>query len=163
VLQAIGAMAPAQAFDVLRASDPVGAVGFMAHCLSRVDAVRWILACVASCESHPPPARAVAIKAVRRWVAHPSDDARRLAYQAGEAVGWDTMEGLACLAVFLSGGSMAPATQEVPVNPPPGTFGQVAAGAVLLAANAHGAAAFPKRIVVMLDMADAIAAGEQPA
>jgi hypothetical protein len=73
------------------------------------------------------------------------------------------MEGLACLAIFLSGGSLAPAAQETPVNPPPGAFGQAAAGAVLLAASADGVPAFAARLAAMLDTADAIAAGEQPA
>jgi hypothetical protein len=162
-LAALGTMEPAAAFAVLRDDDPAGAVRFMAHCLSRVDAVRWVAACLPDAGQNVPPARAVAAKAVRRWVANPSDEARRLAYDAGLVAGWDTMEGMACLAVFMSGGSMAPAEQEVPVNPPPGVFGQMAAGAVLLAAHADGARAFAGRIASMLAVADAIAAGEHRA
>ena len=162
-LGAVAAMAPASAFAVLRGHDPVAATSFIAQCLSRADAVRWIATCLTEADATPPPARAVAAKAVRRWLAHPSDDARRLAFEAGAMAGWDTMEGMGCLAVFLSGGSMAPATQEVPVNPSPGVFGQIAAGAVLLAAHAGGAPAFLDTLGAMLGKADAIAAGEQPA
>jgi hypothetical protein len=162
-LDAVGALPPGTAFSVLRSDDAVSAARFVAQCLPRVDAVRWMLDCITEAAGHQPPARAVAAKAIRRWVQNPSDDARRRAYDAGEIAGWDTMEGLGCLAVFLSGGSMAPATQEVPVNPAPGLFGQVVAGAVLAAAQARGGSAFAGRMATMLDQADALAAGEQPA
>lgn len=162
-LAAVALLPPSAAFAVLREDDAGGAVRFMAHCLPRVDAARWMAACLAQADRNPPPARAVAAKAVRRWVANPSDEARRLAFEAGGLAGWDTMEGMACLAIFLSGGSMAPADQAVPVNPPPGAFGQAAAGAVLLAAHADGVPAAAGALAVMLDKADAIAAGEQVA
>lgn len=161
--EAVGAMSPAAAFGVVRESDPAAATGFVAQCLPRIDAVRWMAACLAHADANPPPARAVAAKAVRRWMANPCDEARRLAYEAGQIAGWDTMEGLACLAIFLSGGSIAPAAQDVPVNPQPGVFGKVVAGAVLAAAHAEGGAAFGGRIAAMLAKADAIAAGERPA
>lgn len=157
-MNAVAGLAPDAAFAVLRDSDPAGATRFVAYCLPRIDAARWVAACIA--DRGAPPARAVAAKAVQRWVANPSDEARRLAYTAGDVAGWDTVEGMACLAIFLSGGSMAPDGQVVPVNPPPGAFGQAAAGAVLLAAHAHGVPAFAGRIAAMLDMADAIAAGD---
>lgn len=162
-LEAVAAMSPSAAFAVLRASDPTGATHFMAQCLSRIDAVRWVLAGLVLVEPSPPPARAVAAKAVRRWVATPSDEARRLAQEAGAIAGWDTVEGLACLSVFLSGGSMAPAAQEIPVNPQPGIFGKVVASTILTAALAAGGAVFDERINALLDTADAIAAGEQTA
>lgn len=159
----VAGLPPSQAFAVLRADDPMGAARFMAQCLPRVDAARWVAACLEDADGAPPPARAVAAKAVRRWVANPSDDARRLAFNAGGLAGWDTMEGMACLAIFLSGGSMAPPGQETPVNPAPGAFGQAAAGAVLLAASADGVPAFAGKIAAMLDTADRIAAGEHRA
>lgn len=159
----VAAMTPAAAFAALRAADPTAATRFVAQCLPRVDAARWVATCIGETGTQPvPPARVAAAKAVRRWVGNPSDEARRLAMPAGAAAGWDTMEGMACLAVFLSGGSLAPPAQEMPVNPPPGAFGQAAAGAVLLAASAEGVPGFAGRIAAMLDMADAIAAGEPP-
>jgi hypothetical protein len=160
-LAAVAALAPAAAFATLREQDPMGAARFVAQCLPRADAARWMAACLGQAEVERPPARAAALKAVRRWVAYPSDEARRLAFDAGGAAGWDTMEGMACLAVFLSGGSIAPAGQEVPVSPPQGAFGQVAAGAVLLAASAQGVPAFPAQLAAMLALADDVAAGVQ--
>lgn len=159
-LGAVDTLPPAQAFAVLRAGDPAAAARFAAHCLPRVDAVRWLAECLEAVGGDRPPALIVAAKAVRRWAASPSDEARRLAFEAGAIAGWETFEGLACLAVYFSGGSLAPATQEAPVNPPAGAFGQAAGSAVLLAAQAAGAEAYPARIAAMLDRADAIAARE---
>ena len=159
---AVADLPPPAAFAVLRGTDPMGATRFVAHCLSRVDAARWMAHCLVDVDRTSTAARAAAAKVVRRWVANPADEARRLAFEAGSRAGWETMEGMACLAIYLSGGSLAPASQEVPVNPPPGAFGQAAAGAVLLAANAAGVPAFAARLAAMLDMADGIAAGEQP-
>ena len=154
---------PAEAFAALRTEQPALAARFAAQVLPRIDAARWMAACLACGPRSAEPARMVADKAVRRWVASPSDEARRLAFEAGSVAGFDTPEGSACLAIFLSGGSMAPAGQDTPVNPPPGTFGTVVAGAVLAAAHAAGGPAFAPRIAAMLTIADGIAAGEQPA
>lgn len=159
-LGALDTLPPAQAFAVLRGEDPAAAARFAAHCLPRIDAVRWLAECLDAVAGELPPARVVAAKAVRRWAANPSDEPRRLAFEAGGIAGWETVEGLACLAVYFSGGSLAPATQEAPVNPPAGAFGQAAGSAVVLAAQAAGAEAYPARIAAMLDRADAIAAGE---
>lgn len=151
---------PAIAFAQVRAVQPALAARFMAHALPRIDAARWLAACLALDERPAAPAQAAADKAVRRWVANPSDEARRLAYAAGEAAGFTTVQGLACLAIFLSGGSITPPEQAVPVNPAPGTFGQVAGSVVVLAAYARGPLAFAARIGTMLDLADRLAAGE---
>lgn len=159
LLPAVGALPPPAAFDVLRAADAAGAVHFVAQSLARIDAARWMADCLADVADDLPPPRAVAAKAVRRWVANPSDEARRLAYEAGALAGWQTIEGTACLAIYFSGGSLAPAAQEQPVHPPAGLFGQTVAGAVLMAAFARGPADYPARIAAMLDRAAAIAAG----
>lgn len=154
----LGDLPPSNAFALLHASDPFAATRFVAQCLTRVDAAYWVSACLAHDPRSDGPAAAVAEKAVRRWVSNPSEYARRIAYEAGAIVGWDTPEGAGCLAIFLSGGSMAPG-QESLVNPSPGVFGHAVAAAVLLAANTHGPLAFGPRISALLDLADAIAAG----
>ena len=102
---------PHEAFARLRARDPVQATRFIAHCLPRLEAVRWLGQCLTSMAPTSHARRLAARKAVNRWLAEASDSNRRLAFQAGEAAGFGTAEGSACLAVFLSGGSMAPATQ----------------------------------------------------
>lgn len=154
---------PERFLAAVRGSDPATGLRFMAQALPRIDAAVWMLACLEREERSGDGARA-ALKAVRRWVQQPSDEARRLAWAAGEAIRFDGMEGLACLAVFLSGGAMSPTApppgqQDIPVNPAPGAFGQAVAGAVMLAAHARGALAFPERAAALLDLAADAAAG----
>lgn len=150
-------MAPNEAFAHLRARSQTEALHFIAHCLPRLDAVRWMAAALATMTPTTQARRLAARKAVNRWLAEPSDANRRLAYQAGETAGFHTPEGSACLALFLSGGSMAPATQEQPVPPPPSAFGQMLAVAVSLAALNDDPLNFERRLGEALDSALAIA------
>lgn len=133
-LDAVAELPPPQAFAQLRADDPVQALHFIAHCVPRLDAVRWLAGSLATMAPTNLARRLAARKAVYRWLAEPSDANRRHAFQAGETAGFDTAEGCGCLAVFLSGGSLAPATQEQGVQAPPSAFGQALAGTILLAA-----------------------------
>lgn len=155
---------PARAFAAARAEDPLAAIRFMAQALPRIDAAAWMLACLERFGRPADPGRAAALKAVRRWVTNPSEEAKRLAWNAGDAIRFDGAEGAACLAVFLSGGGMAPAPlpaemPDVPVNPAPGVFGQAVAGAVILVAYAEGALPFAERAAALLDLAAEAAAG----
>ena len=157
-LDSVAELAPADAFASLRAVDPHQALRFIAHCLPRLDAVRWLAAGLASMAPTSVARRLAARKAVNRWVAEPSDANRRLAYQAGENAGFDTAEGCACLAVFLSGGSLAPASQEQAVPAPPAAFGQALAGAVLLAALNDDPLKLAGRLDAALSQAEQLAA-----
>ena len=151
---------PALVFRRLCETDRVQAVRFVAQCLPRMDAAVWMTACLDGNGVSANPNRADAHNAVRRWVGNPSDKLRRLAYDAGERAGWSNAEGAACLAVYLSGGSLAPSEQEAPVNPAPGAFGQAVAGSVLCAAIGNDAGRFEIRLGELLALADAAAAGE---
>lgn len=155
---------PAQAFAAARDDDPLATIRFMAQALARIDAAAWMLACLEHFGRPAEPERAAALKAVRRWVSSPSEEAKRLAWNAGDAIRFDGAEGAACLAIFLSGGGLAPAplpadVPETPVNPAPGVFGQAVAGAVTLVAYAEGALPFPERAAALLDLAAEAAAG----
>lgn len=150
---------PAEAFARLRADNPVAATHFIAHCLPRLDAVRWLAACLSGMAPTSQARRLAARKAVNRWLAEPSDANRRLAYDAGDAAEFSTAEGCACLAVYFSGGSLAPATQEQPVPAPPAAFGQALAGAVILAALNDDPVNMIPRLAAALDAAEALAAG----
>src|SRR5262245_36919265 len=68
------------------------------------------------CEAHPAEKLSAAVDAVDRWLAQPSDENRRAALQAAEEAEFGTPAGSSALAVFLSGGSVAPA--DAPVIPP---------------------------------------------
>ena len=159
-LDGITDIAPAKAFATLRETDGACATRFVAQCLPRMDAVRWLAACLQQCGEPERPTLADARTLVLRWARDPSDKVRRLCFEAGQRAGFGSAEGAACLAIFLSGGSMAPAEQEQLVNPPAGAFGQAVAGAVLMAALRQGPQHFETRLTVLLDLADAAAAGE---
>lgn len=150
---------PATAFAALRGEAPALAAGLVAQCLPRLDAVAWLAAVLATVEPGTPERRR-ARDMLGRWLREPGDELRRKAFAAGQEAGFDTPEGLACFALFLSGGSIAPATQEVPVPPPPGVFGRVAAGAVQLAAALGGeAAGTAARLDAHLATAEQVASG----
>ncbi len=159
-LEALYDQPPPQAFAALCHVDITQATRFLAQCLPRMEALRWVAACLATMPAAGQPARLVAKKAVNRWLADPSDTNRRIAYEAGQIVGWASAEGAACLSVFLSGGSIAPETQEQGVPPAPGAFGQAVAGAVLMAAFGEGATSFERRLAANIDLGEKAAAGE---
>ncbi len=79
-----------------------------------------------------PPLLKLALDSVEKWINAPSDDTRRGAWSAGDALGIDTPTGAAAAAIFLSGGSIAPAgVPETP--PPPGIAGSLVSTSVTLA------------------------------
>lgn len=85
------------------------------------------------------PAVHVALAAVERWIVRPDDDARRAAWDSGNAAGLDTPIGMVSAAVFLSGTSVAPA-QAATVPPPPGAVMPLVAGAITIAAASNSRA-----------------------
>jgi hypothetical protein len=80
----------------------------------------------------PTAAVHAALGAVEQWIVRPDDDARRAAWDAGNAAGLDTPVGMAAAAVFLSGTTIAPAHLP-PIPPPPAAALPMIGGAVLLA------------------------------
>lgn len=152
---------PAVALAALRHDHPDVAVYFLAQCLARHDAVRWLQQCLARTPSVPPAsARADIRSGIADWIADPSDKRRRLVFELAEPAGYDTPEGAASIAIFLSGGSMAPANVEPGTPPASGCFGQALGGAVILAALARGAQVFTDEVAAMLDLGVAIAETE---
>lgn len=84
----------------------------------------------------PPAAVHTALAAVEQWIVRPDDDARRAAWDAGNAAGLDTPVGMVSAAVFLSGTTVAP--PNVPaVPPPPGAGLPLISGAILIAAASN--------------------------
>jgi hypothetical protein len=84
----------------------------------------------------PTAAVHTALAAIEQWIVRPDDDARRAAWDAGNAAGLDTPVGLVAAAVFLSGSTVAP-PHVPPVPPPPGAALPLIAGAILLSAVAN--------------------------
>src|SRR5271156_1465630 len=74
-----------------------------------------------------------AIQHVEEWLKEPSEERRRAAKVAADRAGLATPPGCLAFAVFMSGGSMAPAEAPVAPEPPPHVCGRMVAGAMSLA------------------------------
>ena len=84
----------------------------------------------------PTPEAHAALNAIEQWIVRPDDNARRAAWDAGNAAGMDTPVGMVCAAVFLNGTSIAP--PNIPaVPPPPGAALPLISGVIILAASAN--------------------------
>lgn len=108
------------------------AIKYLAQALGPKRAVHWAIACVREfrAENFTQTARALAV--FDTWAADPSDGNRRAAAEAAE----DGPEKPLGLAIFFSGGSIAP-PEVNPVPPPPHVAEKLAAGAIMLAVVAE--------------------------
>jgi hypothetical protein len=134
------------------------AVMFLAHTMSKREAVWWACLCSRPEEAAaaPPPA-AAAQQAAEDWVVSPSDEKRRAAHAAAQAC-IKTPVGLTCEAVFFSEGSLGP-PEFPPVPAPEHLAATTAANAVILAAVAEPAKAEAK-FRQFLDLGQDVAAGK---
>jgi hypothetical protein len=106
----------------------------MAHLLPKKEAIRWGLESVRQVPAAgAKPGTEAAMKAVEEWLAGADDPKRRAAFQAAEQVGIGTPAGCLGLAVFLSGGSMAPLGTPVAPEPEPYLCPRMVAGAMAMA------------------------------
>jgi hypothetical protein len=105
------------------------AVAALAQLLPKRDAVAWALESI----RRVPAATVKPMEAIERWLADGSDENRRSALAAAEQSGIGTPPGCLCLAIFLSGGSLAPPDTQVAPEPEPYLCAQMAAGAMALA------------------------------
>src|SRR6476661_7380960 len=106
------------------------AIAVLAQLLPNRNAVAWALE---SIRRVPDAAAAKPVEAVERWLADSNDETRRGAWVSAEHAGVDTPAGCLALAVFLSGGSLAPPETQVAPEPEPHLCGQIAAGAISMA------------------------------
>jgi hypothetical protein len=127
--------APETFFDGLRAEGrDHEAVMFLGQALPRFEVVRWAAQSVRDLSPpETPRPDADALKAAFLWLQDPTENRRRAAFEAASAADDMSPQRLCALAVFFSGGSLAPETLE-PVLAPKETAGKFAAGAVLSAA-----------------------------
>ena len=85
------------------------AVGFVAHVLPKLEAIKWACVCAQLGTSTEPNAKiSPALQAAAKWVGAPTDENRRAAMAAAEQEGFGTPGACAAQAVFFSGGSIAP-------------------------------------------------------
>lgn len=158
-------VAPGDFFRDLRArGETMAALAYVASALPKLEAIDWALS------SLPPldpaaedfAARMLLRDTVQRWLGEPDDENRRAVERLAEQAESDWPEALIGLAVFFSGGSIAP-EDSAPVPAEPGLMGQLVAGA-MLSVVAADAAAGPGLAGRILDLADQLAtSGRKPA
>jgi hypothetical protein len=110
------------------------AVTAFAHLFPKRDAVAWGLESLrgVGAVAAMPLAGAV-FEVIDQWLAEPNDARRRAALQVAEPAGMGTPASCLALAVFLSGGSIAPAQAPVAPEAPPHACGKAVAGALAMA------------------------------
>lgn len=150
--------APDSYFRALRAGGNVmAALSYAAAALPKLEAVHWALASLPSVDAADPDfaARMLLRDTAQRWLAEPDDENRRAVERLVEQANRDWPETLIGLAIFFSGGSIAPEDCP-PVPADPGLMGQLVAGAMqsVAAQGAHLGPEFTGRI---LDLADQLA------
>ena len=110
------------------------AAAALAQLLPKKDAITWGLESVRKVpEAGKKPGAESAIKAVEAWLAGADDQKRRAAMTAAEQAGVATPAGCLGLAVFLSGGSIAPPDTPVAPEAEPQLTGKMTAAALALA------------------------------
>lgn len=136
------------------------AARLIAHALPKREAVWWACMCA---RGVPDPSLAghdvSALEAAEAWVRKPADDQlRRASWEAAQRTAFKTPEAWAAVAVFWSGGSIAPPGQPV-VPPADHLTGVAVSGAVVLASVRVKPAQAPARLLLFLASAKDIANG----
>jgi hypothetical protein len=128
-------MSPREFVDGLAANECYAdAVRFLAHLLPTREAIFWAWSSARRVlDGEPAPPVAAALEATGRWIAQPSEENRWPMLEVAEAAPLGTPAGSAALAVFLSGGSIAPPDVH-PVEPPPYAAAKAITGSIVLAA-----------------------------
>jgi hypothetical protein len=121
------------------------AVRFLAQALPVREGVWWACQCVQDLSGLCQAVEATAaVSAASHWLAEPTESNRQTCGAAARAAGYGTAAGSAALAVFLSGGSLAPPHRHA-VHPNGRVAGQAIANAVLLTALSSEPGRTPER------------------
>jgi hypothetical protein len=109
------------------------AIRFLAYRLPKPKAIAWAVRCLHKVSAELPAGEAAALEAVERWLGDASDENRRAAQAAAEAAQFEGGASWVAMAVFWSGGSMAPPDQAA-VPPPAGLTAEAVSAALTIAA-----------------------------
>lgn len=110
------------------------AIRLHVHLMLPADAIQWAVASIqALLNNNLTPLDSDAIQKAADWASDPSEASRRLCGRIAEEREYEGIGGTLALAVFISGGNIAPEDLEGEVQPEPFSFGQATAGAVMLA------------------------------
>lgn len=130
-------LSPQGYLDLMVQAELVGdAIRFLAFALPVREAIWW--ACVVTNASLPSRTdiEAACLQKAAAWVYAPNDQRRRACLAAAEAAGLEGAAAYAALAVFWSGGSLAPeGMADAPAHP---SLGAIGAGASILLALTSG-------------------------
>lgn len=127
-----------QHYSQLRASDTSQAIAFIGHALPRHEAIYWAAGLIdGQASQNDAAAERETLDQVRRWLENPSDAARRDVYAIAQRADRDAAERSLAMAIFYSGGSIAPIDVN-PVQPAPGLSNRLAVVAVVQAAYRSG-------------------------
>lgn len=107
------------------------ATEYLGHALPRLEAVSWAARIVtdAAAKREPMPRARHSLDTALRWLDDPTEEHRRAARIAADAVGKPVPEQFLGFAVFYSGGSVAPPGMQ-PSPPPPHSCARFAVSAV---------------------------------
>jgi hypothetical protein len=122
------------------------AVKLVAHLLPMRECVWWAWMNVRRASGEKPADKIrAALEATERWISEPNDRNRRAAFASAEVAGLDTPAGAVAVAIFFTGGSIAP--PENPEVPPPfGAAPKILAASVLMGAVQSDPAQAPARM-----------------
>ena len=109
-------------------------VAALAQLLPKRNAVGWALETIRRTAAPAAgTAPAAALQAVEEWLENPDEDRRHRAGETAADAGYGSAAGCLALAVFLSGGNLAPKDTPAMAEPPPYLCGRTVAGSIALA------------------------------
>lgn len=151
-------LAPDAYFRDLRAGgETMAAISYVAAALPKLEVIEWALSGLPALDSDDPDfaPRMLLRDTARRWLDEPDDENRRAVERLVEQSDDEWPETLIGLAVFFSGGSIAPEDNS-PVPADASLCGQLVAGAMksVVASQSHAEPGLANRI---LDLADRLA------
>ena len=112
----------------------IDAIRVLAYALPARKAINWARFCALHFSAaNPSEVSSATLDAVTDWLGNPDDTKRRGLMDAAKLSGFDTPAGSAALAVYFSGGNLAPVDGLV-VEPPQSLTPNSVVNAVLLAA-----------------------------
>jgi hypothetical protein len=151
---------PADFLELLiKSNSYVDAAKFLARALPPREATWWACLCARTSVQEETPAESrQALKLAEKWVFKPTEENRRLTFDAAQKTDFKSPASWAAMAAFWSGGSLAP--PELPVVPPAANLtGKAVTGAVMLAALVPDPVQAPEKYRHFFDLGVDLACG----
>ncbi|MBV8819837.1 MAG: hypothetical protein JO022_15855 [Acidobacteriaceae bacterium] len=136
------------------------AVKFLAHGMPVNVAIKWGLACAKELRAPDQEEKTKpSIEVTEAWLKTPDDKTRWQAKKVADDSGMETAADCVAMAVFFSGGSIAP--EKAPNTPPPPySANKFVAGGISMAVVSHEPEKAPERYQKALDLGRAQVAAE---